>query len=143
MMWTTRLAYISISGLLLISSFGTGSGHDQEPIRLAEQAKPAEAEPLIVKGVRMEFAAIPAGEFTMGCSPGDTECDDDEKPSHRVRITRGFEMGKYEVTQTQWEAVMGSNPSHFKGADRPVERVSWNEIQEYLGKLNAGNDGYR
>ena len=96
----------------------------------------------VVKGPRMEFLAIPPGEFTMGCSPGDSRCDDDEKPSHRVRITQGFEMGKYEVTQAQWEAVMGNNPSRFRGADRPVEAVSWNEIREYLGKLNARNDGY-
>ena len=89
----------------------------------------------------MEFVAVPPGEFTMGCSPGDSECDDDEKPSRRVRITEGFEMGKYEVTQTEWEAVTGSNPSYFKGADRPVEMVRWNDIQEFLAKLNARNDG--
>ncbi len=52
-------------------------------------------------------------------------------------------MGKYEVTQAQWEAVMGANPSYFKGADRPVEQVSWDETQEFLLRLNARNDGYR
>jgi formylglycine-generating enzyme required for sulfatase activity len=60
----------------------------------------------------------------MGCSPGESECGDDEKPAHRVRITRGFEMGKYEVTQAQWEAVMGNHNSDFKGPDRPVEQES-------------------
>ena len=69
--------------------------------------------------------------------------DSDEKPVHRVRITKAFEMGKYEVTQAQWEAVMGSNPSYFKGADRPVELVNWNDAQGFLLKLNARNDGYR
>ena len=79
----------------------------------------------------------------MGCSPGDSQCGDDEKPAHPVRITKGFEIGKYEVTQAQWEAVMESNPSDFKGADRPVEQVSWNDVQEFLANLNGRNDGYR
>ena len=79
----------------------------------------------------------------MGCSDGDADCLGDEKPAHRVQITKGFEIGTYEVTQAQWESVMGSNPSRFKGADRPVESVSWNNVQEFLQKLNARHDGYR
>jgi formylglycine-generating enzyme required for sulfatase activity len=67
----------------------------------------------------------------------------DEEPSHEVQITRGFEMGKYEVTQAQWYVVMDANPSHFNGPDLPVETVSWNDAQEFIGKLNAMNDGYR
>ena len=78
----------------------------------------------------------------MGCSPGDDECSDNEKPAHRVRITKPFEMGKFEVTQAQWEEVMGSNPSRFKGPERPVENVSWNDVQEFLSHLNGRNDGY-
>jgi formylglycine-generating enzyme required for sulfatase activity len=92
---------------------------------------------------RWELVPIPPGEFQMGCSPGDSQCGDDEKPAHPVRITKGFEIGKYEVTQAQWEAVMESNPSDFKGADRPVEQVSWNDVQEFLANLNGRNDGYR
>jgi formylglycine-generating enzyme required for sulfatase activity len=91
----------------------------------------------------MEFISIPPGEFVMGCSQGDGECDDAERPAHRARITKGFEIGKYEVTQAQWEAVMGSNPSEFKGADRPVENVSWEDAQQFLSRLNARGDGYR
>ena len=60
-------------------------------------------------------------------------------PVHRVKISRDFELGKYEVTQAQWEAVMGENPSSFKGADRPVERVSWNDTQEFIRKLNQND----
>src|SRR6185295_12837821 len=60
---------------------------------------------------------------------------------HKVRITRQFEIGKYEVTQEQWQAVMGDNPSNFKGANLPVEKVSWNDAQDFLLKLNA-RDGY-
>src|SRR5262249_4981511 len=55
---------------------------------------------------------------------------------------KSFEMGKYEVTQEQWQAVMSNNPSHFKGANLPVDTVSWNDAQEYIKRLNAQNDGY-
>jgi len=60
-----------------------------------------------------------------------------EKPQHRVRITKPFYMGKYVVTQEQWEAVMGKNPSQFKGPKNPVEMVSWDDCQQFLEKLNA------
>ena len=67
----------------------------------------------------MQFASVPAGQFPMGCSEGvkPVECSADEKPRHTVQITRGFEIGKTEVTQKQWQAVMGSNPSQYKGDD--------------------------
>jgi formylglycine-generating enzyme required for sulfatase activity len=92
----------------------------------------------------IEFVSIPAGKFMMGCSPGDSQCDADENPRHEVTISRSFELGKYEVTQGQWIKVMASNPSNFKGDDRlPVEWVSWNDIQGFIAKLNAFNDGYR
>jgi formylglycine-generating enzyme required for sulfatase activity len=88
--------------------------------------------------IRKSFVQIPAGEFLMG-----SESDSvDEKPAHRVRISQNFEMGKYEVTQAQWQAVMGNNPSFFKGANLPVEQVSWDEAQEFIKKLNSVNDGY-
>jgi formylglycine-generating enzyme required for sulfatase activity len=91
----------------------------------------------------IEFVRIAPGEFIMGCSTGDDACDADEKPGHRVQITKAFEIGKYEVTQAQWQAVMGSNPSTIKGDDRPVETVSKNEAMDFFAKLNARNDGYR
>src|SRR5262249_5965089 len=90
----------------------------------------------------IEFIRIEPGEFMMGCSSGDTECGQNEKPAHRVRITKAFEIGKYEITQGQWEAVMGTNPSRFKGTDLPVELVSWNDAQRFLQKLNDMQDGY-
>ncbi|MCX6633601.1 MAG: SUMF1/EgtB/PvdO family nonheme iron enzyme, partial [Acidobacteria bacterium] len=91
----------------------------------------------------VQFVQLQPGEFTMGCSPGDSECFDSEKPPHRVRITQGFQMGRYEVTQEQWQAVLGSNPSRFQGATLPVEQVSWDDVQGFLQWLNARNDGYR
>jgi len=91
----------------------------------------------------IEFVKISPGEFMMGCSPGDIDCKDDESPLHRVQITKPFEIGKYEVTQAQWEAVMGSNPSSIKGADRPVETITKTEAQEFANQLNSRNDSYR
>ena len=83
----------------------------------------------------IEMLLVPAGTFTMGCSPGDTECYRDESPAHQVTLTNAFYMGKTEVTQAQWQAKMGSNPSSYSGfsdsPSRPVERVSWNMIQGF------------
>ena len=95
------------------------------------------------KPIRMEFVQIPAGEFMMGCSTGDSQCESDENPKHRVQITKNFEIGKYEVTQAQWMAVMGTNPSSNKGDTLPVETISKLEAQDFVAKLNATNDGYR
>src|SRR5262249_34533657 len=78
----------------------------------------------------IEFVKIAPGEFMMGCSVGDIDCNDDERPIHRVQITKSFEIGRYEVTQAQWQAVMGSNPSTIKGDDRPVETISKSEAQD-------------
>src|SRR5437879_12130190 len=66
----------------------------------------------------------------------------DEKPRHRVQITKAFEIGKTEVTEKQWQAVMASNPSTFKGEDLPVEQVTFQQVHEFLNKLNARNDRF-
>src|SRR5689334_22955412 len=89
------------------------------------------------KGVKLEMVLIPAGEFMMGSPESDEDADAGEMPRHRVRITRPFYLGKYLLTQEQWTAVMGGNPSHFKGPRRPVESVSWNDCQQFLAKLNT------
>jgi formylglycine-generating enzyme required for sulfatase activity len=91
----------------------------------------------------IDFVKIMPGEFVMGCSSGDNDCTADEKPAHRVQLTKPFEIGKYEVTQAQWVAVMGSNPSAIQGDDQPVEMVSKNDVHDFLAKLNAKNDGYK
>ena len=85
----------------------------------------------------MEFVWIPAGSFQMGSMA--SEADTDERPVREVRISSGFWMGKYEVTQAQWERVMGSNPSSFKacGSRCPVEDVSWNETRAFIDKFTA------
>src|SRR5262249_33428411 len=95
------------------------------------------ASPL-TNSLGMQFTLIPAGEFQMGS----TSSDDDEGPVHTVRISKPFYLGIYEVTQGQWEAVMGNNPSRFKGdASRPVENVSWEEVQQFIDKLNTREGG--
>ena len=90
-----------------------------------------------------EFVRIPPGEFRMGSKS--SEADNDERPVTKVRISRGFYLGKYEVTQGQWQAVMGSNPSRFDecGPDCPVELVSWDDVQEFIERLNAQSGGAR
>jgi formylglycine-generating enzyme required for sulfatase activity/serine/threonine protein kinase len=101
-------------------------------------------------GVKMEFVLMPAGEFMMGSSDAERQVAlaqetegwakdriPTEGPQHKVKISRPFYLGKYEVTQAQWEAVMGSNPSKFPGPMNPVEQVSWDDVQQFLAKLNA------
>src|SRR5258708_17333693 len=96
-------------------------------------------------GVSLEMLEIPAGSFCMGSNNGSS----DEKPVHQVTINYSFYIGKYEVTQAQWQAVMGNNPSSFKGEipgplfNLPVEQVSWDDVQSFINKLNEGNDGFR
>ncbi len=92
---------------------------------------------------QIEFVKIAPGEFMMGCLPDDKDCLEDEVPRHKVRLTKGFELGKYEVTQAQWEAVTGSNPSQTKGPNNPVDSVDKDDIHAFLEKLNARNDGYK
>ena len=92
---------------------------------------------------QIEFVLIPPGSFQMGCSASQQYgCDSDESPVHTVTLTNAFYMGRYEVTQAQWQARMGSNPSYHQSAsaevpaaqvpNRPVEQVSWNTIQGFL-----------
>jgi formylglycine-generating enzyme required for sulfatase activity len=97
---------------------------------------------ITLKSPALEFVAIPAGRFWTGCSP-DSKCWPMELPRHEVEITRSLEPGKYEVTQGQWVKIMGSNPSKFQGDDRrPIDNVGREDVQKFLEKLNAQNDGY-
>ncbi len=97
-------------------------------------------EPVYTNAGGMKFMWCPPGTFLMG-SPSGQGCDN-ERPQHRVTITKGFFLGVHQVTQAQWQAVMGSNPSHFKGDNRPVENVSWKDCQEFCRKLGE-RDGKR
>ena len=96
------------------------------------------------KDVKLEMILIPAGKFVMG-SPESEKGRSKGETQHEVTFTKAFYMGKYEVTQEQWESVMGNNPSiKTKGARLPVTNVSWNDCQDFIKKLNAKtNGGYR
>jgi formylglycine-generating enzyme required for sulfatase activity len=86
---------------------------------------------------RLKYVWIPPGTFMMGCSPGDSECDEDEKPAHEVTITAGFRLGQTDVTQAAYRRVTGSNPSDNKGDDLPVERVTWEEARSYCQAIGG------
>lgn len=91
----------------------------------------------IENSIGMKLVPIPPGEFLMG-SPADCPIGDpDEEFQHLVRITKPFSMGMHQVTQAQYEHVTGQNPSHFKGAERPVEHLSWDEAQRFCDLLSA------
>ena len=86
-------------------------------------------------GVTLEMVQIPGGTFMMGSPEGEAERDQEESPQHQVKVSAFF-MGKYEITQAQYQAIMGNNPSNFKGEKRPVEQVSWDDAVEFCKKLS-------
>ncbi len=116
----------------------------KEQERLAEIEKQRKEKfnslPKPIQDLINNMVRIQGGDFTMGQPDPNIGCDrctKDEQPSHTVTLS-SYNIGKYEVTQAQWQAVMGSNPSHFKdcGSRCPVEKVSWNDVQEFIKKLN-------
>jgi formylglycine-generating enzyme required for sulfatase activity len=144
---------VLLSAAIVVAGAGF-SRHAGRPLLQAQDAKLHGFEALLNGS---GFARIPAGEFLMGSRNGSAS----EQPVHRVRISKGFEMGKLEVTQAQWDAVMRSahptrdpaqaakpeaavenNPSHFKGPSLPVEKVSWNDVQRFLAILNTRDANY-
>lgn len=92
---------------------------------------------ITVNGVSFDMVKVEAGSFIMGCTSeqGDN-CHEDESPYHRVTITRDYYIGKYEVTQELWQAVMGTNPSHRKAYDHPVENVNWKDCYFFCAELS-------
>lgn len=112
------------------------------PINNEEYAKPTVSianngnKIFTVNGVSFEMVYVKGGMFTMGCtSEQGNRCNDNEKPTHNV-ILGNYYIGKFEVTQDLWKAVMGNNPSFFKGDNLPVDCVNWNNCQEFIRKLN-------
>jgi formylglycine-generating enzyme required for sulfatase activity len=130
----TRKIFVGVLGLILVVLFYFTKDfifNEEDIIVSIPSGK------TFTNSIGMEFIEIPAGEFVMGCSKGDSECYKDEKPRHRVKITKPFFLGKFEVTQGQWMAVMGANPSEFEncGINCPVDSVSWNEVKKFINKL--------
>ena len=91
----------------------------------------------LVGDISFDMVYVKAGSFMMGASENDEDVQDREMPEHQVALTGSYYIGKYEVTQGLWKAVMGDNPSYFpKGDDYPVEKVSWHHVQEFIARLN-------
>jgi hypothetical protein len=125
-----------IQGNELLSQEGTGPA--PSPLKV------------ITNSIGIKLVQIPAGEFLMGSPDSATEKFEEEKPQHRVRITLPFYLGATPVTQGQYRAVTGANPSHFMGSDDlPVEQVSWEHAQAFCDRLNGlelrelGDERYR
>jgi formylglycine-generating enzyme required for sulfatase activity len=147
-----------------LKEFPNGANAPLARIMLRQLEKPATDKPGALdpkawsNAVGMELVFIPAGSFMMGASAAniseslrvarqdyadfDQTQLNNEKPIRRVTFARGFWMGKFEVTQAQWAAVMGDNPSNFKGCDNcPIERVSWEMAKIFVQRLNELDDG--
>ena len=95
---------------------------------------PVEGESFSIPDINLDMLCCKPGTFQMG-SPEDEKDHDDDETQHEVTLTKGFYLGKYEVTQEQWEKVMGSNPSRYKGATLPVGMVSWDDAIKFCEKL--------
>ena len=114
----------------------------EKAVKAADLPKPQPMVPdeppeHITNTIGMRLTLIPAGEFLMGSPDSDPTAESDEKPPHRVRISKPFYLGIHEVTQGQYRAVMGESPSHFKGSDDlPVESVSWLDSVKLCNKLS-------
>ena len=144
---------------LLIQSVGrilgrpaTMDSHGPEQNEIEEKGKKEQEEHVHLKveegaeektytnSIGMKFALIPAGEFMMGSEESDLE-----KPVHNVTLKKPFYLGVYPVNQKEWKMVMEKNPSHFKGDNLPVEKVSWEDVQKFIKNLNEkeSTDRYR
>ena len=121
-------------GLRLVVTTGQSTSTN---IDISPKPQKITYETFNVKGVTFEMAKVEAGNFIMGATSEQQYSDNDEKPAHQVMITKNYYIGKTEVTQALWKAVMGKNPSKKKGNNRPVENVSRNDCQTFISKLNA------
>ena len=121
-----------VVGVAVVATCGCDQGQPTPPVAVNNPApeklnEPSPVElPESAESIGMEFRLIPAGTFTMG----------DGDDAHEVTLTKPFKMGVHEVTQAQYEQVMKNNPSNFKGAENPVENVSWDEAVEFCRKLS-------
>ena len=107
----------------------------QDDIEVADrEPPPRQPERIVIPGLKLTLVPIKPGSFQMGSPANEWGRDDDER-QHKVTLTRPYWLGATEVTQSQYEAIMGKNPSHFDGDDCPVEKVSWNDAVEFCRKL--------
>lgn len=133
-----HILWVSILLVVAVSSLGQHGAADSELGSKRHQQSSGTVRATAPVGAtknnphdRLVYIWIPAGTFTMGCSPDDNECFADEKPPHDVTISKGFWIGQTLVTQVAYKRVMSANPSRFKGEQLPVEMVSWADAQSY------------
>ena len=128
----------SITGTLASSASASTNNSDYSSNSPSSTTSVGNTISIPVKdGINIEMVKVEAGTFMMGATSEMENPDSDEKPVHQVTLTNDYYMGKYEVTQALWQAVMGSNPSFFQGGNLPVESVSWNDCQEFISRLNS------
>jgi formylglycine-generating enzyme required for sulfatase activity len=129
--YTTEMIFLSTTGdsSATVDLFGNTGSPLQVPLSLTIATGP----------YGIEFVMLPSGEFQMGSQDNYAS----ERPVHTVSISHFFELGEFEITQLQWQTVMGFNPSKYQGNNHPVEMVSWNDVQGFIAKLNLLNDGYQ
>ena len=138
-METTRLSlrfyFLLFGGTIgfVLSLFSNiAAGYDTPILRSTDTRMDIAGGEYIINSIDMEFRIIEPGFFLMGSNTGKT----DEKPVHRVNLSKPYYIGVYEVTQKQWKGIMGANPSKFQDDRRPVEQVYWEEVQEFIKKLS-------
>lgn len=122
-----------VTGVILGVTNDNSNGTPSAP---TVQNSLSEEKQAIIDNLVNNMVKVEGGTFTMGATPDQgSDVGDGEKPAHQVTLS-SYYIGKYEVTQEEWQAVMGNNPSNFKGKKRPVESVSWNDCQKFIKKLN-------
>ncbi len=137
----TKSLYWLLCVLIILAPAGlnaqqaiTHGGKKPQANQQQPKKKSGRSRETILKYLCNNMVYVEGGTFTMGDTS--EQGNPTEKPAHQVTVS-SFSIGKYEVTQEEWQAVMGNNPSRFKGAKRPVEEVNWNDCQEFIRKLNA------
>ncbi len=136
-MYIRPVTVIALLASWLAPLLGCTAPGSRAPTRAAASSPRPERALDLGGGVRLELVEIPAGQFLMGSPPDEPGRKEHEGPQHVVTFARPFWIGKYEVTQAQWQAVMGANPSWHKGADWPVTGVNWEDCQEFCRRLSA------
>jgi len=134
---------MSTKGNLLVSPFTEAKAKEVQKEVAKILKKEVDENEDLGKGIKLEMVLIPAGKFKMG-SPASEKGRQPTENQHEVTLTKPYYIGKYEVTQDQWQEVMANNPSKTKGEKLPVTDISWNDCQEFIKKLNSTtNGGYR
>ena len=132
---------LAVATIFLLRPSGSNEPADTAQVP-SEPAAPDTERTYTVNGVEFKMISVEGGTFTMGATSEQDKPSDNESPAHEVPLS-GVCIGETEVTQALWRAVMGSNPSEFKGNSNPVESVSWNDCQTFIRKLNAATEGQR